>query len=137
MPYEFLEHTADVKFRAEGKTLEELFIAAAAAMNETIRGEISILNTAEKIFDFKGKDLEELLYNFLEQFLVLLDSENFLTSQITELKIDRENFSLHAKFVGDNADNYAFTNDVKAVTYSDMKIREENEKFVCEVVLDV
>mgnify|MGYP006451174011 FL=1 len=29
--YEFLEHTADEKFRAYGKTLEEAFINAALA----------------------------------------------------------------------------------------------------------
>ena len=71
MSYEFLEHTADVKFRAEGLTIEEMFSSAAGALNETIRGDIKILDTEERSFDVEGRDEEELLYNFLEEFLVL------------------------------------------------------------------
>ena len=135
MSYEFLEHTADVKFRAEGSGLKEMFISAAEALNETIRGDITILEQSEKSFNVEGKDVESLLYNFLEEFLFLLDSEDFLVSNIKSLEI--EGNSLKCVVGGDKADNYKFTNDVKAVTYSEMKIFKEKGKSVCEVVLDV
>jgi len=137
MSYEFLEHTADVKFRAKGLTLEEAFVSAAGAMNETIRGDIKIIEQRAVTFDVKGKDFEELLYNFLEEFLFLLDAEDFLVSSIKEIEINKETFELKAIVLGDSAENYKFTNDVKAVTYSEMKVSEENDEFVCSVVLDV
>jgi SHS2 domain-containing protein len=33
MSYTFLSHTADVKFRAEGNSLEEMFVSATDALN--------------------------------------------------------------------------------------------------------
>lgn len=153
MSYEFLEHTADVKFRAEGSSVEEMFVEAAGALNETIRGDIKILEQVEKGFEISlkddsskdystehsgepdGKDLLGLLYNFLEEFLFLLDSEDFLVAKIKEIEI-KDN-KLACVVVGDVADNYKFTNDVKAVTYSEMVVKQEGEKWVCEVVLDV
>lgn len=135
MSYEFLEHTADVKFRAEGLSIEEMFSFAAEAMNDTIRGDIKILEQRAVTFDVEGKDVEELLYNFLEEFLFLLDSEDFLVARIDEISVSDN--KLKAVVVGDDAKNYKFTNDVKAVTYSEMSVKEEDGKFVCEVVLDV
>jgi SHS2 domain-containing protein len=137
MSYEFLENTADVKFRAKGDTIEEIFISSAEALNETIRGDIKILAQKEKSFEIKAKDIGGLLYNFLEEFLYLLDAEKFLYSGFKELKIDEENLTLKAIILGDNEENYKFTNDVKAVTYNEMIFKNEGGKYLCEVVLDV
>lgn len=135
MSYRFLEHTADVKFRAEGSTIEEMFISAAGALNETIRGDIKILEQKEKSFEVEGKDSESLLYNFLEEFLFLLDAEDFLVVRVKSVLI--EGNKLNCVVVGDSAENYKFTNDVKAVTYNDMFVREKENGWECQVVLDV
>ncbi len=137
MSYRFLEHTADVKFQAEGKTLEEAFISSAGALNETIRGDILVSEAEEKSFEVSGKDLEGLLYNFLEEFLFLLDSENFLISKVKEIKIDETNFILKAIVSGDSAENYSFTNDVKAITYNEMFVKKEDGFWKIQTVLDV
>jgi SHS2 domain-containing protein len=135
MSYEFLEHTADVKFRAKGASLEDMFVSASEALNETVRGDIKILERSEKSFNVDVSSVEELLYDFLEEFIVFLDSEDFLVSKIKSLEI-RGN-SLKCIVLGDEAKNYKFTNDVKAVTYSDMVVDQRDGKFICEVVLDV
>ncbi|MGC9309164.1 MAG: archease [Candidatus Nanoarchaeia archaeon] len=135
--YKFLEHTADVKFIAEGNTLEEAFISACSALKETIAGDIKVLEQEEKSISVEGKDLESLLRNFLEEFLYLLDAEDFLLAQIKDIKIDKENYKLEAVILGDKAKHYKFTNDVKAVTYHDMFVKQEDEKWRCQVVLDV
>ena len=137
MSYEFFEHTADVKFKSRGKTIEEAFINSASALFETIRGEIKILESIEKTIEVEGTDIANLLHNFLEEFLFLLDSQDFLASRIVELKLDKENLKLSARVVGDEAKKYTFTNDVKAVTYNEMSVLEEDGQFVCTVVLDV
>ena len=149
MSYEFLEHTADVKFRAEGLSVEGMFVEAVSALNETIYGEMKVLERIEKSFEVEGKDWESLLYNFLEEFLYLLDAESFLVSSVKKIEID--GFKLKCVVVGDVADNYKFTNDVKAVTYSEMSVKQvlrddggqmaegktSDGRWVCEVVLDV
>ena len=135
MRYKFLEHTADVKFQAYGKTLSESFENAALALKETIAGKIKIKSKIKKKIKVEGKDNESLLLKFLEEFLFLLDSKNFILSSIKNLKI--KNYKLEAEISGDNARNYKFTNDVKAVTYNQMFVRQTSGKWVCQVVLDV
>ena len=133
--YRFLEHTADVKFQAFGKKIEEAFENSAYAMKEVIFVDVKIKNKIKKKFSVDGKDNESLLYNFLEEFLFLLDAENFAFGKIK--KINFIDGKLETEISGDDASNYNFTNDVKAVTYNDMFVKKEKDKWVCQVVLDV
>src|SRR3989344_563893 len=103
MPYELLEHIADVKFRATGSTWGEMFSSAADALNEVIRGEIKILEQEEKTFEVEGSDNEMLLYNFLEEFLFLLDAKDFLVSSIKNIEVGIG--KIKCTVVGDKADN--------------------------------
>ena len=133
--FKFLEHTADIKFQAFGNNAEEVFENSALAMLKTMCKNKVQANKKIKI-NIKGKDFESLLYNFLEEFLFLLDSQNFLFSKIKNLKIT-ENFKLSAEILGDNSENYEISQHVKAVTYNEMFIKEKNNKWTAQVVLDV
>jgi SHS2 domain-containing protein len=139
MTYIFLDHTADVKFLAEADSLENVLVESAKALRETICGNITILEQETKNIIIQGNNLENLLYKFLEEFLVLLDSENFLFSNISQIKVDKEKFTIDALITGDKTDNYKFTNDVKAITYNEMFIQfnEEKKLWQAQVVLDV
>ena len=81
MKFKFFPHTADVKFQAYGKTLEEVYENSALALiNRICDNKVKI---KEKIsFKVNGKDLEALMYNFLEEFLYLIDAKHFLASKI-------------------------------------------------------
>jgi SHS2 domain-containing protein len=136
MKFKFLEHTADVKFQAFGKNIEEVFINSALALKETIY-EKNTKKEIKKKIKIKGKDFESLLYNFLEKFLYLLEGENFILGKIEKIKIDKEKFRLEANISGDKASDYNFTNSVKAVTYNEMFVKKDKGKWVSQVVLDV
>lgn len=136
MKFRFLEHTADIKFQAFGKTFEEVFENSALAMFNTIyRGKVS--NRKKLKISVKGKDSESLLYNFLEEFLFLFDSENFLPSKIKKIKIDKRNFKLEAEVLGDGSENYEISEQIKAVTYNEMFVCEKKGKWISQVVLDI
>ncbi|MFH1430966.1 MAG: archease [Nanoarchaeota archaeon] len=135
MKYKFLEHTADVKFQSYGNSLEEAFENAVYALAEAIKGKIKVKGKIKKKFAVKGNDKESILYNFLEEFLFLLDSEGFLISKVEKLKI-KDN-KLSAEISGDRAENYKFSNNVKAITYNSMFVKENKGGWVCQVVLDV
>lgn len=131
--YEYLEHTADIKFRAFGKTLGELYENSALAMFNSM-SEDKILIKESKEFKVKGKDKEALMYNFLEELLFLFDSEGFFLSKI---KVKINGNEILAKAKGDKAKKYSLTTDIKAVTYHEMYVRKEKNKFVAQVVLDI
>ncbi len=136
MKYQFIEHTADVEFEAQGKSLEEVFSNCLYAFVESI-SKNKILEKKIKKFEIKGNDLENLLYNFLEEFLILFDSENFILSKILKIEIDEKNFKLKCEFSGDDAKNYEIVSHVKAVTYNSMFVKKEKDKWTAHVVLDV
>jgi SHS2 domain-containing protein len=136
MKYKFLSHTADMKFQAFGKSIEEMFANSALAMFSSMyEGKIKEKRTSK--IKAKGKDFESLLYNFLEELLVLFDGEQFFLSKVKSLKIDEKKFRLEAKVIGDYAENYKINIDVKAITYHEMFVKKEKDKWVCQVVLDV
>jgi|SRR3989344_5857457 len=132
----FLEHTADVKFQAFGKDLEEVFENSALAMFNTMYA--GKIKTAKNFkIKVKGKDYESLLYNFLEELLFLMDSKNFFLSKIKKIRINREKLVLEAEISGDDAKNYKVHIDVKAITYNEMFVKKQKDKLVAQVVLDV
>lgn len=145
MGYKFLEHTADIKIQAEGKNLEDAFKQSALALKEAICEKIKVKPAVRKTIKVSGKDRESLLYNFLEEFLYLLDAEGFLLSKIDRIEIKElksiGNKQLKAEISGDKAGKYHFTNNVKAVTYNEMMVKKIGEggkvKYVIEFVIDV
>ena len=134
----FLEHTADVKFQAFGKTIEECFENCALAMIASqYKGKIKAIKKKKKI-KVKGKDNESLLYNFLEGILFLVDSKRFLVSKVkVKMKESGKEKILEAELFGDDIKNYKISWDVKAITYNEMFVRKEKNKYTAQVVIDV
>lgn len=139
MQYKFLPHTADVKFQAFGKTLEEAFENCAYALTDTIAELKDIKPKVEKNIKIESESQESLLYDFLEQFLILLDSESFLLSKIKDLKIIKnKKIKLQATLIGDtHPEKYEIKTYIKAMTYQEMFIKQEKGKFIIQVILDI
>ncbi len=140
-PYEFFEHTADAKFKAYGKSLEEAFSNAAIAMTTLILDPEKIELKINKAIESEGTDLKALLVNFLSEFLYLLDSEGFALGKIASITINkqRDGYKLAAIAKGDKySEKYEMHGDVKAVTYNEMEIKEEQKgKCWVQVVVDI
>jgi SHS2 domain-containing protein len=148
--YIFLPHTADIKFQAFGESLEKCFENAAHALTHIITVE-KIEQKEKKTIKVKGRDVESLLYNFLEELLYLLDVGGFVIGKVEKLKITSSfvvrnkkkiyNSELTCVLFGDNISNYQAETDVKAVTYHEMFIKQEKIKgknmFICQVIVDV
>ena len=137
--YEFLDHTADVKFLAYGKTLEEAFANAALASYDVMTDVKKVKPVEEKTIKVTSKNKQALLYDFLEELIVLTDVEGFILSKVKDIKIkeNKGNFELKATILGDNGDNYDVHSYIKAVTYSDMFIKETPTQTTIQVVHDI
>jgi len=137
--FRFLEHTADAKFQAYGRTLEEAFGNAALATASLMWDPASIAGKIRVPLSARGRDLEQLLVRFLEEILYLLESRFFLLGSAEGIKIEKRagEYALEAVFRGDtNSDAYETHGGVKAVTYNEMNI-SKNDGYTVQVVLDV
>ena len=141
MKYKYIEHVADLKFQAFGKSLEEAFANAAIALYDFVTKTEQIEPKIEEKIEIESEDNKSLLYDFLEQFLFLIDTKQFLLHEIKEIKIKRvnhEKLKLTAIAVGDTVDGkYETGGDVKAVTYNDMFIKKEDDHYVIQVLMDI
>ncbi|MBS3149213.1 archease [Candidatus Woesearchaeota archaeon] len=138
MKYKFLEHTAEVKFQAFGKTIEEAFSNAVLATFSTMTNVKKIKPLQKEIIKLRSKSKESLLYDFIEELLFLLDTKGFIPAKIENLKITKnEEYKLKTIIFGDQAQNYDTHGHVKAITYSEMFIKEESGNVIVQVVLDV
>lgn len=137
--YKYLEHTADVKFQAFGKTLEEAFSNAALAFTDVIVELREVESVEEKQIAIESEDKQSLLYDFLEKVLILVDEEHFVLSGVVFMKIiPGKKYKLTARLSGDvGVEKYDFKRQVKAITYNDMFIDEKPGDVTVQVVLDI
>ena len=138
--FEYLEEeaTADLAVRSNGTTLEEAFVNMALGMENAMTSLEQVEPKVEKEFKVDGRDLGELLYNFLEEFLFMKDTENLVFSKVTvEFSDDRT--KLKARCWGESFDptRHEPKIDVKAVTYSLMEIQKERNHWSIRTVFDI
>lgn len=134
MKYEFLEHTADVKFRAYGKSLDECFENVILAFSEIIAKGNKINSTETKSISVKGIDKKSLFYKFLEELNYLVGGGFVVCSG----KVVVKGNSLKARLNGDSAENYRGLGEVKAATYAEMRISKKSaNRWLVQAVLDV
>jgi len=136
--FEFLDiTTADVAFEAYGKNLNELFSNSALAMFEVMIDTEKVEPKIEKEVKVDGNDLESLMFNWLNEFLVFFGAENLVFSKF-EVKVDEKNLKLEAKCLGErvNLEKHEIKAEVKAATYHKMEIKK-NEFWKARIILDI
>jgi SHS2 domain-containing protein len=87
--YIVLDHTADGKFRAFGATLEEALANAALACASLMWDWTKVEKKKSYSIEVLARDLEQLLYKFLEEVLYFLDAKNFLLGGVDEVRIEK------------------------------------------------
>lgn len=140
--FEFKEHTADVQVRSWGKTLADAFSQTAYSLMTTISPNLEkILPKIEKRIEIKAEDKKALLFDFLSEFLFIFDVNDLIFSQIEVSQIKKINsyYELIAIVQGEKFDRkkHELGTEVKAITYSFMKIEEKKNYVEIEIVFDI
>jgi len=134
----FLPHTADVKYEAYGKTLAEAFESAALAVHKVITQDVVKGKIKKEIKLKNEKTKRSLLYDFIEEIVILMDTTGLLISKAkVNIEGEENNYSLTAELHGDLYKNYECHGAVKSMTYSDMQIEELEGKVKITIVLDI
>ena len=144
-PFEYLEHTADVKFRARGRSLEEAFENAALAMLGAMIDPATVRIEETWPVEMESESLENLLYEWLSEILYLFEVELAVFSEFeVALEEGDGRWRLSGRVGGERVDpaRHFFETEVKAVTLHQFEIKKEageggDEVWTAQVVLDV
>jgi SHS2 domain-containing protein len=140
--FEFREHTADVRVRSWGPSLEEAFSQTAYSLMATISPDLKkIIPKIEKKITIRAEDKEALLFDFLSEFLYIFDVEELVFNQIYVEKIEKFNngYTLMATLKGEkfNSKKHEIGIEVKAITYSFLSIEESRKNTIIDIVYDI
>ena len=136
--FDILPHTADGKFRAYGKTLEEQFSNALLAMFSFMFKTEKVKPKIKKEIKVKGKDESALLYNWLEEFIILTITDGFATRSV-KLRIEKDSeYRILADLVGEDIDikKHHFKVEIKSPTFHLMEIKQ-NDQVTMRYLLDL
>ena len=141
--FEYLEHTADIMFRAYGSTQEEMLSHAASALFKAMVDPATIAVRESWTVEIEAPDLESLAYQWLSEIVFLFETESAVFStfivRLTQVgAMPNETIKLHAEIGGERIDlnRHAFGTEVKAVTRHKFGIKK-NDLWCIQVVLDV
>jgi SHS2 domain-containing protein len=137
-PYEYFEHTADVKFRAYGKTPDEMLSNAALALFNSMINTATVHTKETWKVELSGPDLERLAYDWLSELIFLFETEFAVFSTFDVKLHQNSDWRLEAAIGGEKIDpsRHAFDNEVKAVTLHEFEVKK-NDLWCMQVVLDV
>lgn len=155
--FEILEHTADIKIKAYGETLEKLFYNSVVGMFQAIGPKIDDCNLLNgrvvceslpisRKVELEAIDLEVLLVNFLSEVLYLSDVNNeaYLDLQVHELKkffyscdgVEKDKFRICATLFGVKVQGFEVV-EIKAVTYNDLNLKQIDGMWQTNIVFDI
>ena len=137
--YRLIEHTADMGIEATAETPEDLFAEAAYGLTEVVVGEQQAIRSAtERRIEVEGGDRGELLVNFLNEVLFLIESESFLPADIEVEKAGET--EARARLRGDTYEkgrHELLEREVKSVTYHQLKVEEGERGWEARVFVDL
>lgn len=122
--YEYFEATADIGFKAYGKTLNEAFENAGIAMFNIITDTSDVEPKTEISFEVTSEDKVSLLYDYLEELLFHHEIDFMLFSEF-QVEID-DGLHLKATIKGEeiNWDKHERKTEIKAITFHKMDVSE-------------
>jgi SHS2 domain-containing protein len=131
--YEILQHTADVRLRVSAATIEDLFAEALRGLMDVIKAERIQAGNVHARVRVTAPDTTALLVDFLNEVLTRCHIERAIYPRVRFRSMTAA--ALEADLEGDHV--AGFGEDVKAVTYHEADVRQENGNWSTALVLDV
>jgi SHS2 domain-containing protein len=127
-----LDHATDAFVEVRAKDLKEAFsVTANAAINITLDQD-KVEEKEQKEFSASGKDLRYLLFSWLEEITFVLITEGFAIKRIDFDILENNGYTIKAKAYGEplNFEKHNFKVEIKAPTFYEMKIEQNNGVFM-------
>ena len=138
MSYKTLEHATDAIIEVTANSLKEAFEIAGISVIETILDSSKVEENSSRNLIVKGKDLKYLLYNWLEEMIILTITDGFAGKRILLEITKNEEYVINAEIFGEgiNLRKHDFKVEIKYPTFHEMEI-EQKDKVIMKYLLDL
>lgn len=135
--FQILEHPSDLGIEVRGSTLEEAFSGAAAGLISIILDLTSVESKIEKEININAEDIEQLVVKWLSEILYLYDGQHFVCSEfnIRQLKRNYLNAIVRGEEFCEKKHHPRL--DVKAITYHQLLVKEDDKNVIIRVFVDI
>jgi SHS2 domain-containing protein len=141
MPYELIDHQADVGLQATGETLEEALIDGVRGMLSLMVDRDTVEPTGSSRIDASGDDPGALYVDLLNAVLGAKDIHGMFFHDIELQEIDEQDgtWRLAATLSGEPIDlsRHEVDSDVKAATYGGLLVQHDENGWLLRCVLDL
>ena len=135
--FEILDHTADIGIVVHGQNLKALFENAGEAFFHIITDLRKVRRRVEKRIDIKGESLDRLMVDWLSELLYLHDVESLLFKGFKVDSVGEGGLKAIVKGEPFQEGVHVIKTEVKAVTYHQIEVRQENGRWRAQVILDL
>jgi SHS2 domain-containing protein len=135
--FEILNHTADIGIVVHGENLKALFENAGEAFFHLITDLGRVRCRIEKRIDIRGESLDRLMVDWLSELLYLHDVENLLFKGFKVKSVGEDGLKATVKGEPFQEGVHVIKTEVKAVTYHQIEVRQENRGWRARVILDL
>ena len=136
-PYEVFEHTADIGLHAFGRTISELFIHAAQGMESLMVAPEQVHVQVSREITVTGHDEVSLLIAWLNELIVLFDTEYLLLRQFEIDEITGTYLKGRASGESYDAQHHDIGSAIKAVTWHEAAIELTDEGYKARIIFDI
>ena len=135
--FNFLDHPADLGLEAYGQSLAETFEQAALGMISIIVDPSTVEAGDCREVTLQGSGYEHLLVRWLQEILYLYDGEHFVSRRFRINHLDPERLLAVVHGEAFDSTRHSTRMDIKAVTYHQLEVHEEQEIHRVRVFLDI
>lgn len=135
--YEVFEHTADLGLRIRAADLNSLFADAGRGMFSVIAGDLAGISARDAHkFDLEGTEVDYLLFDWLNELLYAFESQRLL---FVAFDVHVTKTGLQATVSGEPWDpaRHRLEHEVKAITYHALRVVQQSDGWLAEVILDI
>ena len=132
-----IDHTADDGYEIIADSLEELFYEAGYELLDMLYDRKTISEKDTKEINLESPSLDMLLHDFLAELLEIAQYELFPIKRIEILELSDQ--KLRAKVYGEPFDpkKHKFRLEIKAVTYHQLAVKKQGNKWFGRVIFDL
>ena len=137
MKYKLIDHTADFGIKVSGPDLKTLFENAAHAMFDLITDSELLQGEEQSDISVSGYDLPDLMFNWLRELLFLFTGREMIVKR-SDIDFISDN-RISARIVYDNyqTGRHEIKNEIKAVTYHQLKVEKRADGWETIIIFDV